>query len=116
MSVPGIGNCLFLAPVFLPDGSTITDVTLEARDPSGGEFGGHINMVLAETRYNTTLTLAELDTGIEAAPGETRISSVCNHSVDNSEFGYVVSITINNGTGGDWNLLFYKAIIHYTTD
>ncbi len=99
-----------------PDGSTITDVTLEAQDDSGGEFGGHVKMVLSETRYNTVLSLVELDTGIEDAPGETRVSSASNHLVDNSEFGYVVSITINNGAGGAWSLLFYKAIIHYTMD
>jgi len=50
------------------------------------------------------ISLVELDTGIDAAPGEIRVSSSSNHSVDNSECGYVVSITINNGIGGEWSL------------
>jgi hypothetical protein len=105
---------VFLAPVFLPDGVTITDVILEARDPSGGEFGGHIKMELSETRYNTVLPLLGFDTGIEAAPGDTRITSAINHIVNNAEFGYGISITINNGSGEPWNQHFYKVIIHYT--
>ena len=36
--------------------------------------------------------------------------------VDNSEFGYGISIVINNGAGGPWNQLFYKVIIHYIKD
>ena len=116
MAVPDVAEHVFLAPVFLPDGVTITDVILEARDPSGGEFGGHIKMELSETRYNTVLPLLGFDTGIEAAPGETRIVSAINHLVNNAEFGYGISIVINNGSGGPWNQLFYKVIIHYTKD
>ena len=117
IAVPDVGDRVFLAPVFLPDGVTITDVTLEARDPSGGEIGGHIKLELVESRYNQIITRIEsLDTGIYDAPGETRISSAVDHLVNNSEFGYGISVVINNGNGGAWNQLFYKVIIHYVKD
>ncbi|GAB4276339.1 MAG: hypothetical protein Kow0092_32110 [Deferrisomatales bacterium] len=116
MAVPVVGELTFLAPVFLPDGVTITAVVLEAHDGSGGEFGGHVKMELVEMRYNTVRSLAALDTGIAAAPGDVRVSGVLHHAVDNSEFGYGISVVINNGAGGAWNQLFYKAVIYYEKD
>jgi len=113
--VPDAGDNTFMAPVFLPTNSRVTNIILEARDNSGGASGGHIKIVFSQIRYNTVLDIVNLDTGIASAPGETRIaSSTYDHLINNSEFGYVISLVINNGNGGAWNQLFYKVIIHYT--
>lgn len=113
MAVPDVGERVFVAPVFIPDGAAITKFVLEARDSSGGEFGGHIKAELAELRFNTALPIATLDTGIPDDPGETRVEQLLNFHIDNAEYGYGISVTINNGSGGAWNQLFYKVIIHY---
>ena len=115
----GVGDTVaapsFLAPVFLQQGATITDIILEAYDNSGDpEFGGHVIMNLVALRYNTIGVIATLGTGKGAAPGDTRVTATSNAVVDNSEFGYGISVDIINGSGGAWSQLFYKAIIYYT--
>ena len=115
MAVPDVGERVFLAPVFLPHGAQIDSIVLEARDPSGGELGGHVKMELVELRFNSVVAvIANLDTGILAAPGDTRVEQLLSYPVDNSENSYGISVVINNGNGGAWNQLFYKVMIFYT--
>ena len=52
----------FTAPVFLPTGSLIKKVTLEAADQSGGEFGGYVKLELLRAIYNSYSLLATLQT------------------------------------------------------
>jgi hypothetical protein len=113
MYVPpaSVGN--FLAPIQLPNGSRIHNVVLEALDNSGGEFGGYVKVELVKMRYNAAWILTTCDTGIEPAPGDTRIpGGSINELVDNSEFSYGLGIVMNNPSPG-WNLGFYKMIIEY---
>ena len=107
----------FMAPLILPQSATITRITMEAYDGGGGEFGGRIAAHLNETRYNTlvTVAIASFDTGIEDAPGDTRISvNDIYHTVDNSEYSYSFAIDINNTTGTALtDQKFYKFIVEY---
>ncbi len=109
------GSHAFMAPVFLPTNSRVTEIILEATDNSGGASGGHVQIDFIRVVNNTFDIIANIDTGIDAALGTIRISSsVSNHVINNSEFGYVISLVIDNGIGGAWNQHFYKVIIHYT--
>lgn len=114
LQVPPGTSGNFLAPVVLPQGAVIRSVTLEAHDNLGGEFGGYVQAQLSETRYETFLPLATLDTTIGAAPGDTRIEQVLSHEVDTSEFSYVFGVSINNLTGAAFgDVKFYKLIVEY---
>ena len=107
---------VFTAPVFLPTGSLINQVTLEARDQSGGEFGGYVKLELVRDRYNTFSILATLQTDGPDSPGDIRIDEILTPSVlvDNSEFSYHISVKLLNGAGGTFTTWFFKAIIEYT--
>ena len=110
------GEGYFLAPIVFPQGAVIRKVTLEARDNSGGEFGGYVRADLAEFEYNTFLKLidsVDLDTGLEEAPGDTRVSQTLFHTVDNSRYHYGFGITINNPEPDLTVLAFYKLIVEY---
>ena len=106
----------FTAPVFLPTGSSISNVTLEAADQSGGEFGGYVKLELLRARYNTVSILATLQTSGPDSPGDIRIDEILTPSVlvDNSEFSYHISVSLLNGAGGVYSTWFFKAIIEYT--
>jgi len=107
---------VFTAPVFLPTGSLINQVTLEAADQSGGEFGGYVKLELVRDRYNTFSILATLQTSGPDSPGDIRIDEILTPSVlvDNSEFSYHISVSLLNGAGGAYTTWFFKAIIQYT--
>ena len=114
MAVPAAGNQVFQAPVFLPHLAIIRAVTLEAKDSSGGEFGGFVRLILRKYRFNSYFNLATVQTTSFDAPGDTRVHiSDLNLLVENDEFSYGIEVTINIGNGGPNSEWFYKVIIEY---
>jgi hypothetical protein len=105
----------FTAPVFLPTGSSITKVTLEAADNSGGEFGGYVKFTLLRAKYNTAWILSTIQSSGPDAPGDFRIDDVLSPPVliDNSEYSYHIAVSLLNGAGGAYSIWFFKAIIEY---
>lgn len=115
LKVPPTKAGSFHAPLILPQGAIITRITMEAHDSSGGGFGSYVKASLLEQKFNTLGIIADFDTGISEAPGDTRIVvDNINFPVNNAEYSYRFGIEINNVTGASWgDEKFYKFIVEY---
>lgn len=111
---PGSGDQTLYCPVILPQGATIKNIQMECHDGSGGASGGYVAAALASYQYNTTSISANFDSGSEDAPGAVRISvENINLVVDNTQYHYGLSVTMNNPTGDSGAISFSKFIVEY---
>jgi hypothetical protein len=113
--VPSLTSGEFLAPVELPNGAVIDAMTLEAHDAIGGEFGSYVEARLIRARYFAYGIICDCTTGVQPAPGDTRVTaSAYGHVVDNTEYSYYLWVLVNNTSGTAWESeMFYKAVIRY---
>ena len=101
----------FYAPVILPDSAYINTVYLQARDDSGGDLGGYVQLQLMGYSFESYDYIATLSTGVEWGGGMISIPMDVNRYVDNSTYSYGLDLKIVNGTVGI--LWFYRCVIDY---
>ncbi|MFQ5400302.1 MAG: hypothetical protein ACE5E7_11975 [Anaerolineae bacterium] len=110
---PGnVSSTLYLTPVQLPQGATVTRVTFYWTDSSINSNGSaslyRIDMAGSESLMALTAT-----TGSSGTPSSSSTTAILNSSIDNSLYGYYVwlSLPVNNGT-----VVAHGVIVEYTID
>lgn len=103
-------TALYLAPMNLPHGATVTRLTFYWSDTSAGEDGG---AMLYRTSYTGSFNfmVSPLSTNGSAGPGSSTTTSITYSVIDNSQYGYFVVLSLPNS-----NIAGLGVIIEYTYD
>ncbi|MEO1059096.1 MAG: hypothetical protein AAFY28_19475 [Actinomycetota bacterium] len=107
---PTVAASGFVAPVTLPDGATITKVTMVFNDASAGTIG--VTMIRADLTDSATYNMASV-TSLDAMPGIRSLSTtdIDDPAVDNANYSYY----IGSGMNADPVIRLIAAQIEYTT-
>jgi len=103
------------APVNLPHGALVQEVSLRAHDASGGELGQRVKVVLHLYWFNYFWVMAQAETSGPEAPGDVAVSTDAINwaSIDNGNFAYGLQLGLPRAIGDVNNLRLYSVQIKY---